>query len=420
MIFFQSCRSRFPSIAILMAMVFLLCCCQEEACAYQGFWIRKGTLSGPSKSPTIQRTKIESEKKAPAPAAPVAVEDLGAQNGGLVGGAGVPTPVSKTKTPVDSETPDGTESKVAALPEDSSAASPTDPADASATYEGVTFSNPVKQKWRVGVVLITGNNPVRDVYTYIPIPKEWPEQTVEIFDEEIPVEFAVQKIDELEGLNRLILRGREIPAKRKIVALQTFMVTTQRVNPPSDPSIFVVPDAKDKRAKKFTESGSEISFRNNALRKQVKDLVESGGTAWEQTERIYDWVRDNIEQGSQEPKGSLAAFAKKSAHPEDVVGLFVAMCRANGVPARMVFVDGSQYAEFMLADPAGELHWFPCDVVGIRAFGKIVEPKVILQKGDNIRVPGQKKRMKFVAAYGEVKSATAPKIMQFVREPLSE
>lgn len=270
------------------------------------------------------------------------------------------------------------------------------------------------------MVLVTGREAVGDVFTYIPIPKAWPEQSVRVFDEDIPVEFAVQKIDELDGLDRLILRGRVIPAKRKIVALQTFMVTTSRVNAPEDTTVFELPDAKDKLAKKFLASSSEISFRNNTLRKQAQSLFEPEGTAWQRVERVYDWVRDNIDQGGGNPYGTLNTFAKKTGHPEDVVGLFVAMCRANKVPARMVFVDGSQYAEFMLVDPAGGVHWFPADVVGIRAFGKIVEPKVILQKGDNIRVPGVKGKKKFVAAYGEVKSKTAPKLMQFVREPLSE
>ena len=239
------------------------------------------------------------------------------------------------------------------------------------------------------------------------------------FDEDIPVEFAVQKIDELDGLNRLILRGRLLPAKKKIVALQTFMVTTQRVNAPPDTTIFTMPNSKDKLVKQFTASGSDISYRNNALRKQAEELFESEGTTWEKVEGIFDWVRDNIDQSEGDTYGSITTFVKKEGPPEDVVGLFIAMCRANKVPARMVFVDGSQYAEFMLADPAGEFHWFPCDVVGIRAFGKIVEPKVILQKGDNIRVPGVKAKKKFVAAYGEVKSATAPKAMHFVREPIN-
>lgn len=389
---------------LLVALAFSLAC-PSHSNADNGFWIKKGTSTGTPRR-TIKKTIIKPEKKSVTkkkPVKPKAVEVVPeampkAADEKVVATVPAATPAPKATVPAPPETNEP----------------PTDK-----KYVGVTYSDPVKQKWRVGVVLVTGRDAVKDVFTYIPIPKEWPEQSVSIFDEDIPVEFAVQKIDELDGLDRLILRGRVIPAKKKIVALQTFMVTTKRVNAPPDTTVFSIPDKKEKEAKKYIASGAEISFRNNNLRKQAKELTEGEGTDWEKVERIFDWVRDNVDQGGGDPKGSIAAFVKKEGHPEDVVGLFVAMCRANSIPARMVFVDGTQYAEFMLADPNGELHWFPCDVVGIRAFGKIVEPKVILQKGDNIRVPGVKGKKKFVAAYGEVKSLTRPKQMLFVREPLS-
>ena len=417
---FSKCNFRLLTATVLIGLMFC-----STAIADNGFWISKGTSTG-TPSRTIRKKTITPVAKPPvkkkrekpavtepvvAEVKPAAIENLPAEPDPSM------TAIEPTNQPANEKTPSTQE--ISAQPVTPAATGSTQSPTEDGAYVGVTFSNPVQQKWRVGVVLITGSNPAKEVFTYIPIPKEWPEQTVTTFDEQIPVEFAVQKTDELDGLNRLILRGRLLPAKKKIVALQTFMVTTNRVNSPPDTTIFSVPDSKDKLVKQFTASGSDISYRNNTLRKQAEELFEPEGTAWEKVERIFDWVRDNIDQSEDEPYGTVTTFAKKAGSPEDVVGLFIAMCRANKVPARMVFVDGSQYAEFMLADPAGKLHWFPCDIVGIRAFGKIVEPKVILQKGDNIRVPGVKGKKKFVAAYGEVKSATAPKAMHFVREPIN-
>ena len=405
-----------PSIlTIALGVLFISLIGSSSTNADNGFWIRKGTAYGASKSAVV-KTKIAPEKK-PVVKKEEAVVDVAPEvETPMDVPAALPAPTAVKEEPAQ---PPALASETSPTPSTVDQPAPsTQPTDKE--YVGVTFSDPVKQKWRVGVVLVTGRDAVKDVFTYIPIPKEWPEQSVAIFDEDIPVEFAVQKIDELDGLDRLILRGRLIPPKKKIVALQTFMVTTHRVNAPPDTTVFSVPDVKQKLAKQYTASGAEISFRNKDLRKQAQELVEGEGTDWEKVERIFDWVRDNIDQGGEDPRGSVTTFVKKAGHPEDVVGLFVAMCRANSIPARMVFVDGTQYAEFLLADPNGELHWFPCDVVGIRAFGKIVEPKVILQKGDNIRVPGVKGKKKFVAAYGEVKSMTAPKQMMFVREPLSD
>ncbi len=405
-----------PSILTIAFAILLLCLLfPSDTKADDGFWIRKGTSYGAPRR-TVRKTKIAPEKKSVAKKVSPVVDPAPEVKAPMDVPVALPAPTATKKEPKESP------AQVTETPSSASTFddSPASVESAEKEYVGVTFSDPVKQKWRVGVVLVTGRDAVKDVFTYIPIPKEWPEQSVSIFDEDIPIEFAVQKIDELDGLDRLILRGRVIPPKKKIVALQTFMVTTHRVNAPPDTTVFSIPDKKEKLAKKYITSGAAISFRNKDLRKQAQELVQGEGTDWAKVERIFDWVRENVDQGDEDPRGAITTFVKKSGHPEDVVGLFVAMCRANSIPARMVFVDGTQYAEFLLADPNGQLHWFPCDVVGIRAFGKIVEPKVILQKGDNIRVPGVKGKKKFVAAYGEVKSTTAPKQMMFVREPLSD
>jgi hypothetical protein len=84
----------------------------------------------------------------------------------------------------------------------------------------------------------------------------------------------------------------------------------------------------------------------------------------------------------------------------------------------MVFVDGTQYAEFYLVDDKDQGHWFPCTVTGLREFGSLGDPKVILQKGDNYRVPGEKKKLKYVPAKASWKGSQKFKI-GFSREPLA-
>ena len=289
---------------------------------------------------------------------------------------------------------------------------------------GSTYSSPIRRKWRVGVVIKTGKKPIQDVLAQIPIPQPWPEQEVVVFKNEVPGNFEIEKVEQLDGLQRLLLHGRSIEAGQTVVALMTYIVTTKRVNLPADTSVFKLPDDKDKEVKKYTATSPGISFRNKKLKKQAELLIGTASTDWDRVRAIYDWVRENIEQlpeaANAKHLGTEAAFVKKKGYTEDVTGLFVAMCRANDVPARMVFVDGSPSAEFMLADPNGEHHWFPCDVTGLEAFGKTVEPKLILQKGDSIKVPGEKGRRKFVPATGICTGTTgtvAKGAMAFVREP---
>lgn len=297
-------------------------------------------------------------------------------------------------------------------------------AESSAGSYGVTYSSPIRRKWRVGVVIKTGKAPIKDVLARIPIPQDWPEQQVSVFKNEIPGNFEIEKVEQLDGLQRLILHGRSIEARQTVVALMTYVVTTKAINPPEDTSVFKLPDAKDRDLKIFLSTSAGINFRNKKMRKQAEQLMGTASTDWERVHAIYQWVRENIEQLPEDPRvehlGAQAAFVKKRGFTEDMTGLFIAMCRAVKVPARMVFVDGSPTAEFMLADPNGEHHWFPCDVAGLEAFGKTVEPKLILQKGDNINVPGEKGRRKFVPATGICKGMTgtvSPRAMNFVREP---
>lgn len=140
-------------------------------------------------------------------------------------------------------------------------------------------------------------------------------------------------------------------------------------------------------------------------------------TAWEKVEAIFDWVRENIEYRNEEPDDSLSVFRKKKGCSEDLAGLFVAMCRSAKIPARMVWVEGAQYAEFYLQDSTDTGHWFPCNVAGRREFGSNAEPRIILQKGDNIKVPEKETRQKYCAEFVSGSGNVKP-IVKFVRELL--
>jgi hypothetical protein len=72
------------------------------------------------------------------------------------------------------------------------------------------------------------------------------------------------------------------------------------------------------------------------------------------------------------------------------------MCRSQKIPARMVWADNGEYAEFYLQDESGEGRWYPAVLEGKPEFGQMSNPRVIFQKGDNIKVPESSKRLLFV------------------------
>ncbi len=283
---------------------------------------------------------------------------------------------------------------------------------------GVTFGRATKTNWRVGVGLLAGTKAVQNITCRIPVPAQWPEQTVSVFEEELPPEILSVDWEDLGNIRMLKLKIGDVPPGEKMVATVTFSVSTSQILPPPNKAIFRIPKKRTRDIKGYYGESPEINIRNTRIKKEAKRIFDSAQSDWVKVESLYNWVREEIEERAGDPKGSLDAFLNKSGHGEDRVSLFVAMCRINKVPARMVFVDGLQYAEFYLVDDKEQGHWFPCMVNGIREFGSISEPKVILQKGDNYRVPGEKKKLKFVPAKAVMKGSKPRKIM-FVREPLS-
>ena len=120
-----------------------------------------------------------------------------------------------------------------------------------------------------------------------------------------------------------------------------------------------------------------------------------------------------------ELKGAVQTLHDGQGDCEAMTSLFIALCRAHKIPARMVWVTDHSYPEFYLVDDQQQGHWLPCQVSGARAFGEMPETRVILQKGDNFRIPETKERRRYVAV--QLKAAavrgTPPsvsEVMEFV------
>ena len=283
---------------------------------------------------------------------------------------------------------------------------------------GISFGPPTITNWRVAMVLASGNKQLPNVFCRIPVPVQWPEQKVSVYEENIPPEISDVGWEDLGNIRMMTFRLKGVPAGSQVVATVTFTVETSQILAPKNTSIFRVPDKRSRETKLYLGESPEIGLRNTKLKKQAKLLFDNSQSDWKKVEAIFDWVRESIEERAGKSKGSIETFKDKFGTGEDRVSLFVAMCRLNKVPARMVFIDGSQYAEFYLVDDKKKGHWFPAQVSGIREFGSIGEPRVILQKGDRYKVPGKKKKLKFVPAAGTSKGVRPP-ILKFAREPLS-
>lgn len=287
--------------------------------------------------------------------------------------------------------------------------------DPPAEIQGVTFSNPITSNYQVGFQAVAVKKSAIQVLITLPVPNEWPEQTVSVVEETIPPDMGSIRDRELNsGVKQLVVTVPQLRPGSEVRMLMTFQLKTSQINPPADPTIFLKPRISHREGKPYTQSSPQITFRDSKLKKQVKELVADKPTPWAEVEAIYDWVRNEIDLRSSEPRDTSKVFRERHGCAEDMVGLFVAMCRANKTPARIVWVTGKQYAEFMLIDENKKAHWFPAVLVGPREFGQLSEPLPILQKGDSIRVPEKKQRQKFVAEFATCKGTSKP-VIKFIR-----
>ena len=176
------------------------------------------------------------------------------------------------------------------------------------------------------------------------------------------------------------------------------------------------PAGKRENAKPQTEEKDEAKPDPAVIAAEIEKLTD-----WQRVEALYDFVRAKVKylEGA-EDMSSVQALKAEQADCHGLSALFVAMCRTMKTPARMVWVDGHQYAEFYLEDESGKGYWYPAQLAGTRAFGEMPVPMVIFQKGDNFRVPERRReRLRYATDHTTLSAAPQhkPRVV-YIREQL--
>lgn len=285
---------------------------------------------------------------------------------------------------------------------------------------GIRFDKPVTQRWQVGVKISALGGPCAGLRGSIPVPTDWPEQEVRIVEEEVSPLVRSMRYRDLGGLRQMQYSIPQLPPGELATALVTFEIVRHAILPPDETATFQIPKNPPPPVRLNLAASPSIECRHPSIRNKAKELVEADASAWDQVEALYDWVRDNVTFQDGRLKGAVATLRDGSGNRDDLTCLFIALCRAIGVPARTVFVPDNCYAEFYLQQADGEGFWFPCQVAGTREFGGMSDQRPILQKGDNIRVPDeQKDPQRFVPEFltGQGGRAGRPQV-EFVRKLL--
>lgn len=266
--------------------------------------------------------------------------------------------------------------------------------------EGVELGQEQVVRVAIGVNVRAVGGPCTGIIATAPIPMEWPEQHVEIVEEELNDYIGSIDYRDVQGTaQQLLVRIPQLPSGETARAVVTFEVTRREVLGPTDPDSLSIPAEVPLDMRLFLGASPYIEVRDRHIREAAAELRDETLTAWQQVEKNYDWVREQVEYTNGPIKGAAAALEDGTGDCEELTSLFIAICRAQDIPARTVWVPGHCYPEFYLVDEEGEGHWFPCQAAGDRSFGSMPDLRYILQKGDNFRVPEHRDRQRYVAEF---------------------
>ncbi len=256
------------------------------------------------------------------------------------------------------------------------------------------LGKPITQRWQIGVLIQAGERGASSVNLLIPVPADWDEQSVALVGEDVSDSVRNLKYVTLDdGVRCLTASIPRIGGGGAVKVLQTFDVQVYPIKKPSEPEKLMVPKKLDRQIKPFLNASPLIDHRRSAIKKLVAELVENKPNAWSQIEAFHDWIVANIATtGDEECIGTTATLRNNAGNDEDKINLFVAMCRSHKVPARIVWAEQTEYAEFYLVDENERGAWYPSQPGANPEFGQISNPSVVQQKGDNFKLPNGEKR----------------------------
>jgi hypothetical protein len=279
-----------------------------------------------------------------------------------------------------------------------------DPTDKDAASSSTHLGKQTKVRFRVGAEITATRGACRNIVAMVTVPLECPEQQVTIVSEDFSPEVHDVTYRPLPGgeVRQMLISIPRLADGATAHAIVTAEVTTSTVLPPEKTDELKIPKKIPSKLKIYTIGSPYIETnhqRIHALSKELLAEIPETATDWQKIEALYDGVLKTIDYKEGPDKGAVEALRDKQADCQGRSAVFIALCRANKIPARMVWVHGHCYPEFYLERAEGDGQWYPCESAGTRAFGEMPLARPILQKGDNFRVPERKEHLRYASDY---------------------
>lgn len=265
---------------------------------------------------------------------------------------------------------------------------------------GPKIDKTLTQKLKIGVEVKAIGGPVKGIHCTLPVPTDWPEQTVKLIEEKQSSHVRNVSYKTLQGgVKQMIVEIPSINTGDTASAYVILEVSRSSLIPPDDTTKLSIPKKIPNGFNWYMNDSPFIETRHGKIVALAKEIPATDND-WNKVEAIYDLIRAKIEYKEGPAKSAVKALTDGTGDCEELTGLFIALCRQQKIPARSVWVKGHCYPEFYLVDDQGEGHWFPCQAAGSRAFGGIPEHRAVLQKGDSFADPDRpRERLRYVSEF---------------------
>lgn len=229
----------------------------------------------------------------------------------------------------------------------------------------------------------------------------------------VPVEHPEQKIDsvqlETEGceatLRQLTSTAGQLywsaPAIAKgqtIKAVAHYKLTLTKQYQGYERDQF--PEKQDPPAevrKNFLQDSPGIETRSRQVRALVTEISKTTSKhPWDLARAFATWIPQHIKPQIGSYTSVATALETRRGDCEEMSGIFVALCRAVGIPARLVWVPNHAWSEMYLTDNDGQGHWLPVHTACYFWFGWNGAHELVLQKGDRLVTPERRKQLRLI------------------------
>lgn len=257
---------------------------------------------------------------------------------------------------------------------------------------------------------ITGTGPSGDLIATTVAPLEYPEQ--KILESSIETSGCQAQLRKLaEGAGQLVLTAADIAPGQVVRAVAHFRMTLFKQFFAYHADMFPARQELPPEVRKtYLQDSPGIQVRSRQVRSLAAELTSgTPNHPFDQARAFADWVIANIKPQIGNYTSVTAALDNLRGDCEEMAAVFVALCRAVGIPARLVWIPNHNWAEFYLTDRDGQGRWIPAHTACYSWFGFNGAHELVLQKGDRVMLPEKRKQARLVADWLRY-SGSAPKV----------